>query len=164
LHLDPRLRSRFDPSDIVQDTQTELVRRFDDFLARRPMPFHLWQRRQAYERLLNLRRDHVLRKRRSVQREVPWPDRSSLLLARPLVSLEGAPGDALDARERAEKLQRALAKLRSEEREILLMRHADDLPFEDVACLLGITSAAARKRFGRALIRLQALLADEGLV
>jgi DNA-directed RNA polymerase specialized sigma24 family protein len=44
------------------------------------------------------------------------------------------------------------------------MRHADDLPFEDVACLLGITSAAARKRFGRALIRLQALLADEGLV
>src|SRR5687767_3871092 len=58
LHLDPRLRARVDPSDVVQEAQLELVQRMDDFLSRKPMPFRLWLRKNAYERLLNLRRDH----------------------------------------------------------------------------------------------------------
>jgi RNA polymerase sigma-70 factor (ECF subfamily) len=163
-HLDPQLRNRFDPSDVVQDTHAELARRLDDFLLRRPMPFHLWQRKQAYERLLNLRRDHVYRRRRSVQREVPRVDRSALLLARPLLSPEKAPHDALEAKERAEKVRDALTQLSREDREILLLRHVDDLPFDEAACLLGITAAAARKRFGRALIRMRELLAAAGLL
>src|SRR2546421_12761051 len=76
-HLDPRLRARVDPSDVVQEAQIEMVRRMDDFLGRRPMPFHLWVRKTAYERLLNLRRDHRQRARRSVDREVRLPERSS---------------------------------------------------------------------------------------
>jgi RNA polymerase sigma-70 factor, ECF subfamily len=82
-HLDSRLRARLDPSDVVQDVQLEVVRRMDDFLQRRPMPFHLLVRKTAYERLLNLRRDHQ-RVRRPFSREVPLPERSSLLMARPL--------------------------------------------------------------------------------
>ncbi len=65
LHLDPRLRARVDPSDVVQDTQMELVRRMDDFLAKAPMLFRLWLRKKVYKRLLNLRRDHLTRARRS---------------------------------------------------------------------------------------------------
>jgi RNA polymerase sigma-70 factor (ECF subfamily) len=164
VHLDPRLRARIDPSDVVQETQMELVRRMDDFLRKRPMPFRLWLRKKAYERLLNLRRDHLTRQRRSVLREAALPDRSSLLLALPLLSGGPSPSERLAARERAERLGRAVEKLSEADREILLLRHAEDLSFEDIACLLEIQSATARQRFGRALIRLQKLLANEGLV
>jgi RNA polymerase sigma-70 factor (ECF subfamily) len=163
-HLDPRLRARVDPSDVVQETQLELVRRMDDFLRKRPMPFRLWLRKKAYERLLNLRRDHLTRARRSVAREAALPDRSSLLLARPLLSAGPSPSQHLAARELAARLGRAVEQLSEKDREVLLLRHAEDLPFEDIACLLEIEPATARQRFGRALLRLQKLLADEGLV
>src|SRR5688572_9261051 len=90
LRLDPRLRGRVEPSDVVQDAQAEAARRMDDYLSRRPMPFRLWLRRTAYERLLNVRRDHLAR-RRSVLREAALPDRSSLLLARPLLARGPSP-------------------------------------------------------------------------
>jgi RNA polymerase sigma-70 factor (ECF subfamily) len=163
-HLDPRLRARLDPSDVVQETQAELARRIDDYLAGRPMPFWLWLRKKAYERLLNLQRDHVTRARRSVRREVAWPDRSSLLLARPLLAGGPSPSQQLEAKELAERLGRAVARLADGDRAVLLMRHAEELPFEEIACLLGIEPAAARKRFGRALIRLQKLLVDENVL
>lgn len=162
-HLDPKIRARVDPSDVVQETQLEMVRRMDDFLQRRPMPFHLWVRKTAYDRLLNARRDH-LRRRRSVQREEVWPDRSSLLLARPFLAGGTSPSRRLEARELAERVSRAVAGLADADREILLMRHAEELPYEEVACLLDITPAAARKRYGRALIRLQKVLTDHGLL
>ena len=163
-HLDPRLRARLDPSDVVQETQAELARRIDDYVANRPMPFRLWLRKKAYERLLNLRRDHVTRAKRSVRREVAWPDRSSLLLARPLLARAASASQRLAAVEFAERVARAVAELAPDDREILLMRHAEDLPFDEIACLLGIEPAAARKRFGRALIRLQTLLVEENVL
>src|SRR5262249_4345023 len=63
--LDRRLWSRMDPSDVVQEVQLEVTRRIDDFLKRHPMPFHLWIRRTAYERLLKVQRAHRKRARRS---------------------------------------------------------------------------------------------------
>jgi RNA polymerase sigma-70 factor (ECF subfamily) len=163
-HFDPRLRARVDPSDIVQETQMEVVRRMDDFLAHQPMPFRLWLRKKAMDRLLNLRRDHLARARRSVAREQALPDRSSLLVAGPLLARAPSPSQQLQARERAERISRAVACLAHADREILLLRHAEDLPFEEISCLLDIEPAAARKRFGRALIRLQKALREEGLL
>jgi RNA polymerase sigma-70 factor (ECF subfamily) len=163
-HLDPRVRARLDPSDVVQETQMEVVRRMDDFLRRRPMPFHLWVRKAAYERLLRVRRDHRTRAKRSVDREAAWPDRSSLLLARPLLDSRPSPSHALQARELADRVSRAVAELSETDREILLMRDAEELPYEEIACVLEIEPAAARKRYGRALIRLQKVLSDHGLL
>jgi RNA polymerase sigma-70 factor (ECF subfamily) len=162
--LDLKLRARLDPSDVVQEAQLEVVGRMDDFLRRRPMPFHLWVRKTTYERLLNLRRDHRTRSRRSVDREEAFPDRSSLLLARPLLSGGPSPSQQLAARELAERVSRAVAQLAEPDREILLMRHAEELPYGEIACLLEIDPAAARKRYGRALIRLQKVLTDNGLL
>jgi RNA polymerase sigma-70 factor (ECF subfamily) len=162
-HLDARLRARVDPSDLVQDAQLDVAQRIDDFLQRRPMPFHLWVRRTAYQRLLNLRRDQR-RARRCVDREVPLPDRSSLLLAGPLIRGGPSPSQQAAAREFAERVGRAVAELAEADREVLLMRHAQELAYEEVAHLLDIEPAAARKRYGRALIRLQKVLTDHGLL
>lgn len=164
LHLDPRLRARFDASDVVQDAQAEAAQRMNDFLSRKPMPFRLWLRKNAYERLLNLRRDHVGRQKRSVRREVALPDRSSVLLARPLLARGGSPSQQAEARELERRISEAVAELSEQDREILLMRHAEELPFDEIGCLLEIDPAAARKRFGRALIRLQQALAARGLM
>lgn len=163
-HLDRRIRARVDPSDVVQDAQMEIVRRMDEFLATRPMPFRLWLRKKAYDRLLNLRREHLTSGRRSVGREVPQLDRSSLLLARPMLAKGLSPSQMMERRELVERVSRAVARLSVADREILLLRHAEDLPFDEIACLLEVAPAAARKRFGRALIRLQKVLVDEGLL
>jgi RNA polymerase sigma-70 factor, ECF subfamily len=162
--LDPRLRARFNGSDVVQEAQVEVVRRMQDYLKRRPMPFHLWARKTAYQRLLNMQRDHRRRARRSVDREVVIPERSSLLLVEPFLAKTPSPSARIAAREAAERVGHAVAKLAERDREILLMRHVEDLPYEEIACLLDIDPAAARKRYGRALIRLQRVLSECGLL
>jgi RNA polymerase sigma-70 factor (ECF subfamily) len=162
--LDPRVRSRLDASDVVQEVQLEVTRRMDDFLKRSPMPFHLWVRKTAYERVLKVQRDHQQRARRSVEREVPLPDRSSLLLAKPLLAGASSPSQQAAAREFAERVGRAVAELPEADREILLMRHAEELPYAEIACLLDIEADAARKRYGRALLRLRKVLKEHGLL
>ncbi len=161
--FDLRLRGRFDPADVVQDTQLEVIRRIGEFLTRRSMPFRLWVRRKALDRLSNLRRDHMTRARRAVGREQPLPDHSSMLVAAPLLARTTSPSHQAAAREDAARVSRAVARLSEVDREVLLLRHGDDLTFEEIGCLLNIEPAAARKRFGRALIRLQQVLRDEGL-
>ena len=59
LRLDPRLRVRLDPADVVQEAQMQAVRRLPRYLEQTPMPFRLWLRQLAQDRLLNLRRDHI---------------------------------------------------------------------------------------------------------
>jgi RNA polymerase sigma-70 factor (ECF subfamily) len=162
VRLGRRLAARVDPSDVVQEAQLEIARRMDDFLERRPMPFHLWARKTAYARLLDLQRHHR-RARRSVDREAALPDRSSLLVARPLLDRGPSPNQLLQARELAERIARAVNGLSGADQEILLMRHGEKLSFAEIACLLEIDPAAARKRFGRALLRLEKALSEQGL-
>src|SRR4051812_23486715 len=97
-HLHPRPPPRGDPPHVGQGAQLVVARRIADFLRRRPMPFHLWVRKTAYERLLNLRRDHLRRARRAAGREVALPERSSLLLVRPLLNSGPSPSQQAEAR------------------------------------------------------------------
>jgi RNA polymerase sigma-70 factor (ECF subfamily) len=156
--LDARLRARLDASDVVQEVQLEALRRLGDYLERRPMPFRQWLRRTAYERLLMLRRRHVGAARRAVGREVALPDRSSLALARQLLAGGSTPSQRLDREELARRVQAALARLAESDRDMLLMRNYEGLSYQEVADIMGIDPTAARKRHGRALIRLHRLL------
>jgi RNA polymerase sigma-70 factor (ECF subfamily) len=162
--LDRRLAARVDPSDVVQETQLELARRIDDFLRRSPMPFRPWVRKTAAQRLHDLHQHHLRRARRAAGREVALPERSSLLLARPLLAGGPSPSSQLAARELAERVAQAVAELAEADREVLLLRHGEGLAFEEIGCLLELEPAAARKRFGRALIRLQKALSAHGLL
>ena len=164
LRMDPRMRGRVDASDVVQETQLEVYRRLADFLDRRPMPFHVWLRKTAYERLLMARRQHVEAAQRAVGREVPLPERSSLLLAQRLLPRGSTPSQSLGRRELARRVHQVLEQLPDADREILFMRNFEERSYPEIACLLDIEPAAARKRHGRALIRLHALLAEDGLM
>ena len=164
LRLDRRVQARLDPSDVVQETQLEAYRRMGDFLARRPMPFRVWLRKTAYERLLKLRRFHVEAAQRAVGRELGLADRASLLLARPFLDKESSPSRQLARSELVRRVRQVLAGLSETDREVLLMRSADELPYREIACILDLDPAAARKRYGRALLRLRKLLLDAGLL
>jgi RNA polymerase sigma-70 factor (ECF subfamily) len=164
LRMDPRIRGRVDPSDVVQETQLEVYRRLGDFLDRRPMPFHVWLRKTAYERLLMARRQHVEAAQRAVGRERPLTDRSSLLFARRILARGSTPRRSLGRRELVRRLHQALAELPDDDREILVMRNLEERSYQEIACIVDIEPAAARQRHGRALIRLHALLAADGLM
>lgn len=162
--LDARTQARFGTSDVVQEVQAEILRRLEDFLRTRPLPFHLWVRRLTFQRLLQLRRHHLRSGRRSVQREMGWPEHSSVLISSPLLGSPPSPSSLAAAREQAERVAQAVSELPEEDREVLLMRHGEELPYGEIACLLDIDPAAARKRYGRALLRLRQVLAAHGLL
>jgi RNA polymerase sigma-70 factor (ECF subfamily) len=163
LRLDPRLRPRVDPSDVVQETQLEAFRRLPDYLERRPMPFRLWLRKTAYERLLKTHRHHAETARRSVAREVALPDDSSLLLGQQLQATGPSPSEQLAQRELIRRVRQAVSRLPDMDREILFMRYFEEQSYHDLSCVLEIDPAAARKRYGRALLRLRELLYESGL-
>jgi RNA polymerase sigma-70 factor (ECF subfamily) len=163
MRFDARLRARLDPSDVVQETQIEAFRRLPDYLLRRPMPFHLWLRKMAHERLIMMRRRHINASRRAVGQELPLPDASSALLARQLLANQETPSQQVGQAELAQRVRLAIAELPEHDREILLMRTYEGLSYEEISCVLEIEPAAARKRHGRALIRLHELLTARGI-
>jgi RNA polymerase sigma-70 factor, ECF subfamily len=158
LRLCPQLRARVDPSDVVQEAQMEAVRRLDGYLRDAPLPFRLWLRRIAQDRVLMLRRRHRGAGRRAVTREAVMPDESSLAFARQLLASGTSPSARLAASELAQRVREAVAQLPEADQEIILLRNFEGLSNQEVAQLLEIQPATASQRYGRALLRLRKLL------
>ena len=163
LRLDPKLRSRVDPSDVVQEAHLEAFRRLSTYLHERPMPFRLWLRQIAYDRALKAWRYHAGTARRAAAREVPLPERSSLELARQLLAGGSSPSKALDRGDLARRLRQAMAQLPQNDREVILMRHFEGLSNQEVGCVLGMDPGTISKRHGRALLRLHRILFASGI-
>jgi len=162
LRIDPHLRARLDPSDVVQEAQLEAVRRVEAYLDNPVLPFRLWLRQIAYDRLLMARRQHVEADRRAVRREAPLPDGSSILLAQQVLAGAPTPSQVVVQEELADRVRQAVATLPDADREILLMRNFEGLSNQEAAQLLDLDPATASKRYGRALLRLRQLLLATG--
>jgi RNA polymerase sigma-70 factor (ECF subfamily) len=162
LRLDPQLRARVDPSDVVQEAQMEAARRLDGYLQRPDMPFRLWLRHIAFDRLVMVHRRHVDAARRTLRRDVALPEGSSLALARRLFAPGSTPSEQLSRRELARRVRQALSRLGDADRELLLLRNFEGLSNQEAAQVLHINPAAASQRYGRALLRLRDVLLANG--
>lgn len=159
----PRLNSRFDVSDVIQETHQIALQNLDDFLRRKPMRFSLWLLKTAHQRLVDLERKHLFAAKRAVDREIPLPDRSSMNLIASLAGGKSEPFAEIERQERAGIVRRCLAELNETDRQVLLLRVFDGLKNADIAAVLDITPDATKKRFARAIERLRVLLSKAGI-
>ena len=167
LRLDRRLQGRVDPSDVVQDAYLEAAARFDEFARDRPLPFFLWLRVVTAEKLALAHRHHLGVQARDAGWEVSLyhgalPEASSAALAAQLVEAQTGPSHAAARAELQVHLQGALNGLDPVDREVLVLRHFEELPNAEAARVLGLRPSAASMRYGRALLRLKNALAGPG--
>lgn len=165
MRLDRRLQARVDASDVIQEAYVEAVARLDEYLANPHLPVFLWLRLVVGERLLKLHRTHLGTRMRDAALEVSLfrdalPAASSSALAAQLLGQHTSPTQAAVRAERLLRLQEALNTLEPIDREVLSLRHFEELNCAESAEVLGIQESAAAKRYIRALKRLKAILAD----
>ena len=163
LRLDRRLQSRIDASDVIQEAYVEVVRRLGEYLSEPSYPLFLWLRLIVGERLLKLHRHHLGTKMRDAELEVSiyrgaLPAASSAALAAQLLGKHTSPTQAAMRAERMMRLQEALNTLDPMDREVLSLRHFEEMSLVETALSLGIEQSAAAKRYVRALKRLKAVL------
>jgi RNA polymerase sigma-70 factor (ECF subfamily) len=160
VRLDARLRGRIDPSDVVQETLVVASRRIHDFLDRRPTSFRIWLRRKALEQLFDQRRFHR-RQKRDVAQEISLNDPSSMAIAVALIG-DSASRQAM-REELLKQVRNAMESLSETDREVLLLRHAEELTNAEAAEVMGIEPKAASARYGRAVLRLSTELRRRGV-
>lgn len=162
LRLDPVLGQRVDASDIVQDALVDASRRLAEYLRDPRLPFHVWLRHIARDRLFDAHRRHRVAQRRSLDREQPLGarigDSESFELAGALADPELTPAAAASQREIALKFQSAVESLDEHDREVVLLRHFEQLSNQETAQVLGLSEPAAGMRYLRAMRRLRTLL------
>jgi RNA polymerase sigma-70 factor, ECF subfamily len=164
LRLDWRLRGRLDPSDVLQEAYLDVARRLEDYLSDPKLPPFLWLRLIVGERLTNLHRHHLGSRMRDASREISLyhealPEASSAALASMLLGRHTSPTQAALRAERMLRVQEALNSLDPLDREVLALRHFEQLNRAETAVVLGISEEAGAKRYIRALKRLKDVLA-----
>ena len=164
LRLDWRLQARIDASDILQDAFLEVASRLDEYLRGPELPLFLWLRLVVGQRLATVHRHHLGTQMRDAGREVSLyrdalPAASSAALAGQLLGRQTSPSQAAVRAERVVRLQEALNTLDPVDREVLALRHFEQLTAAETARVLGVSEEAAAKRYIRALKRLKQILA-----
>jgi RNA polymerase sigma-70 factor (ECF subfamily) len=161
LRLDSRLVARLDPSDIVQDVLAEAHRRLPNYVKRRNLPFYPWLRAIAWDKLIEMKRRHVIAGRRSVRREVSQLDLSGdskMVLAERLLTTQSTPSDQFIRGEIQARVREAIAQLPPLDHEVIVLRHLEELTFPETAAVLGVSESAVYSRYRRAIERLHRLL------
>jgi RNA polymerase sigma-70 factor (ECF subfamily) len=163
LRLDPRLNGRVSASDVLQEAYIDALKRLGHFRGKPEMPFHVWLRLIAGQRLVEVHRQHLGAQMRSAGHEVSL-DRggvaaaSSVCLAAKLAGSDASPSTVAIRGETLARLESALEGMDPIDREVLALRHFEELTNQEVAEVLGIDRSAASKRYVRALERLKDVL------
>ena len=163
--LDRRLYGRVDADDILQDAYLEIERRLPDYLANPEANFFIWSRGLVLQSLIAAHRAHFVVHKRSVAREVRFThdDASAsgsavVALVNRLVGDFTSPSGAVMRDESVQALTSALESMDEIDREVLAMRHFEQLTNAETAAILGLQSTAASNRYIRALERLRYIL------
>jgi RNA polymerase sigma-70 factor (ECF subfamily) len=165
VRLDRRVTSRVAPDDVLQETFLDMARRISEYVADPAVPFYVWLRFLAVQRMQMVQRAHIGAQMRDVALEVALPEgsapfASSESMAGQLVSHMTSPSQAAMRHELQTRLRAALDEMDPLDREVLALRHFEELGNNEVAQVLGMSKEAASKRHMRALRRLKAIIAE----
>ena len=163
MRLDWRLQARLDASDVIQEAYLEIAQRLDEYLRDPALPLFLWMRLVVGERLLKLHRHHLGTQMRDAGREIALyrgalPEASSAALAAQLLGHDTRPSEAAIRAERKIRLQEALNSMDPLDREVLALRHFEQLNNAETAQALELPESTASKRYIRALKKLKEIL------
>jgi RNA polymerase sigma-70 factor (ECF subfamily) len=163
--LDPRLRGRVEAADVLQEAYIEMARRIPSYTADPAVSFFVWARQLTYQTLIGIHRRHFSEKRdpnlevRFGQRPAHCASDTSDSIARRLLDDRTTPSQAAARAEEAAVLKAALESLDPVDREVLALRHFEQLGNNEVAQTLGLSVTAASNRYVRAMTRLGEILA-----
>lgn len=161
--LDSRLAGRVSASDVLQEAYIDALKRVEHYFAKPDQPFFGWLRLVVGQRLADVHREHLAGKRdagRDVGIHANPAGADSACMAACLAAQGSSPSHAADRNERFAQLETALAQMDPLDREVLALRHFEELSNADTADLLGILPPAASKRYVRALARLKQVLEE----
>ena len=163
MRLDKKIQNRVGVSDVVQDVLVEANRRLPRYLESPAMPFHLWIRQIAKDRMIDAYRRHRVSAKRSVDREQQMAarrgyDQSSIHLASLLGDSRPTPAEAAIQKEMARKVESAISSLAEKDAEIIVMRHYEHLTNQEISQLLNLSEPAASMRYLRAIRRLREII------
>ena len=166
MRLDQKILQRVDASDVVQDVLIEANRRLQTYLEKPVLPFRLWLRQIARDRIIDAHRRHRVSAKRSVDREQKLSaprgyDQSSIHLASILGDNQLTPAAGALQKEVARKVEAAVALLDDRDSEIIIMRHYEHLTNQEIAQALELTEPAASMRYLRAVRKLKDVLQKE---
>jgi len=168
LRIQPGLKARIDPSDVLQDTFVEAMQRADTHAAKPDVPFFVWVRFLAIQKLAQAHRRHLGAQKRDVRRETRLaglgdPEASSIAMADVLAGSLPTPSRQMAQEERKTAVLETLDAMAAADREILALRHIEGLSNRECGHALGLTDGGASRRYTRAATRFAVALKGRGL-
>jgi RNA polymerase sigma-70 factor (ECF subfamily) len=160
VRLDHRLAARVSADDVLQEAFLDVARRVGEYLADPKVPFYVWLRFLTLQRMHSLQRAHLGARIRDAALEERLAFASSESMAGQLVGHLTSPSQAAMRHELQARLRAALDEMDPLDREVLALRHFEELSNNEVAEVLNLSKEAASKRHVRALKRLRAILED----
>jgi RNA polymerase sigma-70 factor (ECF subfamily) len=165
LRLSRRLPGRVDDSDVVQEVFLDAARRLDEYVRQPGLPFFLWLRQLTALKLAEVHRRHLGTQLRDADREVTLhrgglPLADSVSLAAQLLGTLTTPSQAVIKAETRLLVQEALNSMDPVDREVLALKHFEQLSTAEIAEVLGLSKAGAGSRYLRAIKRLREILSQ----